>query len=139
MNLKIANEYLNRPHRIDLKIRRLMYRREALLNCLLPKAIRPKYIQVQEGTPGDKMADVMAEVKDIEDEIARLYDERTKAVRETMQTIERLDDDAERTVLFGYYLARRNMNDLAEEIHYSVRSAFRLKRKALENITRLIT
>lgn len=138
MNLKPAYEYLNKPHRIELRIRRLMYRREALLSCLLPKGLKPKIVQVQESAPGDKMADVMAEVKGIEDEVERLSWEKVEAIQDTIRTISRLESDAERTVLMGFYVARRPMTELAEELHYSERSAFRLKRKALENITRLI-
>lgn len=138
MNLTPAYEYLNKPQRIELKIRRLMYRREALISCLLPKGLKPKEIQVQETSPGDKMADVMVDVKVIEDDIQRLSLEKTEAVKDIIRTIGMLDNDAERTVLTGYFLARRSMVDLSEEMNYSLRSAFRLRRKALEHVTRLI-
>lgn len=138
MNTQPAYLYLNRPYKIDLQVRRLLYKREALLSCLLPKGITLKKDKVQESFTGDKIGDVLGEVEYIEQNINRLLNEKAGVVRETLDTIDKLDSEEERTVLIGFYLARRSMTDLAEEMHYSVRSAFRLKRRALEKIVDLI-
>lgn len=138
MNLQTAYDFLNRPHRIDLKVRGLMYKREALLSCLLPKALTPKAIQVQESIPSDKLSDIMAEVQLIEQEINRLLNEKARAIREIVETVDKLDREEERLVLIGFFVSRRTMTDLAEEMHYSVQGVYTLRRRGMTKIKALL-
>lgn len=138
MNLQTAYDFLNRAHRIDLKVRGLMYKREALLSCLLPKALTPKAIQVQESIPGDKLSDIMAEVQIIEQDINRLLNEKAAAVRETAAMLDKIEDEEERTVLTGFFVARRSMTEIAAELHYSIRSAYRIRRRGMEKLATMI-
>lgn len=138
MNIQPAYLYLNRPYKLDIKVRRLLYKREALLSCLLPKALVPKEVQVQESVSGDKLGDILGEVEEIEQNIDALLREKAEAVRDTAETIDKLESEEERAVLIGFFLARKSMMEIAEEIHYSRRSIFRLKHRALEHLMELI-
>lgn len=50
------------------------------------------------------------------------------------KAIEMIADDKQKAVLKFYYLDGLSVDDIAEEMGYSVRSIYRLKTKALKNI-----
>lgn len=138
MSLRDVYVFLNRAHSIDRRIQTLCYKREGFLSCLLPKALTPKAIQVQESIPGDKLSEVMAEVQLIEQEINRLLNEKARAIREIVETVEKLDREEERLVLIGFFVSRRTMTDLAEEMHYSVQGVYTLRRRGMTKIKALL-
>ena len=138
MSLRDVYVFLNRAHSIDRRIQTLCYKREGFLSCLLPKALTPKAVQVQESTSGDKLSEIMAEVQIIEQEINRLLNEKARAIREIVETVEKLDREEERLVLIGFFVSRRTMTDLAEEMHYSVQGVYTLRRRGMTKIKALL-
>lgn len=123
----------------------LEQRKEQIMSMLLPKAITPKEVYVQESREMDPMAEKMAAAemvqKEIDKQIAVMLGHELKARR----MIEKLKDSKHRQLLSLYYLSNRDgdypgqiklytWEAVAEEMNYDVRSIIRLWHKAIENI-----
>lgn len=119
--------------RIEYKIQRLKYRRAALEACLLPPAIRYDKDKVQV-SPSDKVSEIVAEIDKIDHKIAELTADNLTAIQEVSKAIDTLDDDLEKTILYGYLLAGRSMAAIAEDIHYSRQHTYRIYKQGIKGI-----
>lgn len=83
------------------------------------------------GANTDKMAPVVANLIEVERYIEKRSKELLRARMEAEQLIDRLSDERHRAVLKSYYFSRRNWQDVADALHYDVRTATRLHGIAL--------
>ena len=83
------------------------------------------------GCNSDKMAGVIANIIELEKYIERKSSELLKARMEAEKLIDSLSDVKHRAVLKSYYFSRRNWQDVADVLHYDVRTATRLHGIAL--------
>lgn len=83
------------------------------------------------GANTDKMAPVVANLIEVERYIEKRSKELLRARMEAEQIIDRLTDERHRAVLKCYYFSRRSWKDVAEHLHYSVKTATRLHGDAL--------
>lgn len=133
MRDKKYNHFL-KVRRIEFKIQRLKYRRAALEACLLPPAIRYDKDKVQV-TPSDKVSEIVAEIDKIDRKIAELISDNLYAIQEVSEAIDALDDDLEKTILYGYLLAGRSMTAISNDIHYSRQHTYRIYQQAIKHVT----
>ena len=126
------NEFFGQVKKIDRKIRRKKLQLEALRASLLPSGIRYDVDRVQT-TPQDKVADVMAEIDEITNEIVRLHIKRADAVLRIEKAIDSVEGEAVREAMTAYYLGE-NVNKEAERMGYSRRQFYRLVNEGLSQV-----
>ena len=83
------------------------------------------------GANTDKMAPVIANLIEVERYIEKRSKELLQARMEAEKLIDSLSDERHRAVLKSYYFSRRNWQDVADALHYDVRTATRLHGIAL--------
>lgn len=131
------NDFLTRPRQIDRKIMRLRARIDELKMSLLPSGIRYDTDKVQT-SPEDPLLKVAEKVSELEEQIRDLYAERAKAVQEISDTIEKLEDDEEKTVLECRWGSRAPVWELADMMHVSRRTLYRIQKKALRHLAMVL-
>jgi DNA-directed RNA polymerase specialized sigma subunit len=77
------------------------------------------------------MAPVVANLIEVERYIEKRSKELLQARMEAEKLIDSLSDERHRAVLKSYYFSRRNWQDVADALHYDVRTATRLHGIAL--------
>lgn len=130
-------EFLDRPVKIDHEVRRIRERIAALRGCLLPKGIRYDADRVQT-SPEDTMSRISAEIADLEAQAGQLLDDKARAVAGIARAIDALEDEREKDVLTLYYIGRKSVRRIAEELHYSRRWVIRLKRSGVTKLSQRV-
>lgn len=125
--------FLTSVRKIEAEIQKLTIRHDELQTCLLPGAIRYDGDRVQT-SPDDKMSEIAAEVVDLERQIQELRLHKSRKVREIEDAVRMLGNDDEQMVLMGYYVGRLPMARVAELIHQSPRSAYYIRRRAVQHL-----
>ena len=130
MTRKEVHNILDQPRRLAVKIKRLTEEREALIAILMPGGMNMDD-RIQK-TPEDLMAKIMAEVADIDEEIAQLQDRRVSEIIHLRHLLE--GDDVRMLVVSMSYLGGRPIREIAEELHYSLKHVYRLRGEGLDMI-----
>lgn len=133
MTVSETYEYLRQPKMIGFTIRRLEMQREALLTCLLPKAITYDSDRVQT-SPEDKMSEIMAKVDSLNRRIATLYDRRANLILEISEAIDKLGDGYDTTVLYAYYISDKTMDQVADMIGYGIRRTYQFREAGVRKL-----
>lgn len=84
------------------------------------------------------MSAVIAEIDALEHRRDELIDSRMQAVEAIETAVNGLEDDVEKTVLYMQYIGCESMDEIADEMHYSRRSAYRLRAQALRSLDRQV-
>ena len=87
--------------------------------------------KVQTSGPKDNMTAIVDKIVDFEADIARHIDKLVDLKRETTDLIKKIPDQTQQALLIGRYVCRKTWEPLADDLHCSVRSLFRLHGKAL--------
>lgn len=121
-----AKEYLSRARGIEDEIRQLERMRRAAYEratgCTAPMNPAPAH-----GASND----VLAEYAVYQDQIDTNMADLLRAKYEIESQIERVPDERYRRLLRGYYLERKTLEQIAEDMHYSWRQIVRLHGRAL--------
>lgn len=133
MELNEGYRWLSRPRAIDSKIRRLESKIEELKTCLEPNAIRYDVDKVNT-SPDDMVSKIFAEIDEAERMCHELRLQKATYIFEINQAIENIKNDAAKDVLNGFYIAKKKMPDIAEELNYELSWCYRLRRVGIEEI-----
>ena len=68
-----------------------------------------------------------------------LFDELVLTLLDGLSAIYLLSDRTERIVLIDYYLNWKTVNQIANELQYTTENVFRIKRRALKNLEKLLS
>lgn len=90
------------------------------------------------GGQGDKIADAVAKIVDLQEEINRAIDQYADAKREAAHLLEKLKDPRHYTILHGRYILDQPFEDLAKKIDYSLRGTFYLHGRALQAFQKIL-
>ena len=126
--------YINRVRVLERQILRKVLQRDELQSCLLPRAIRYDLDKVQ-SSPEDVLPEIAAAVLDLEREIEQLRKEKGRLISEISHAIDLLDDDTEKLVLTAYYICRRPIRRIADDIHYSRSQTYNYFRAGLQHLS----
>ena len=137
MTIKQTYEYLLQIKILESRIQNAIIQRETLRSCLLPSGIRYDIDKV-DTTPSDQMSGIEARVIDLEREIKGMERQKQKLIVQITNAIYRLQNDDEKTVLLAYYIGRKRIEDIADEIPVSVRTAYYIKRKAISHLAAIL-
>lgn len=137
MTIKQTYEYLLQIKILESRIQNAIIQRETLRSCLLPSGIRYDVDKV-DTTPSDQMSGIEARVIDLEREIKGMERQKQRLIVQITNAIYRLQNDDEKTVLLAYYIGRKRIEDIADEIPVSVRTAYYIKRKAISHLAAIL-
>lgn len=138
MNIQQTYDYLMQIRRTDFLIRRLALRAEELRTCVDAKAIRYDKDRVQPSGPQDRFGEIVARVADLDVEIEQLREEKAALIIEIGDRIEQLGNDVEKTVLTEFYIGRMPMARIAEDIHYSRRQIYNIRRSGVVHLSEIL-
>ena len=122
---------------IDQMIVKLQWQRDQLESLVLPKGVRYDSDPVQ-SSPSDRMAEILAEVADIDVRIEQLKHQRMENEISTLEVITMLDDDKDRKVLTEYYVNKKSIKQISESMHYSVQHIDRIFRRASQKADNIL-
>lgn len=137
MTIKETYNYLLQVRILESKIQNCILQHDTLRSCLLPAGIRYDTDRVI-SSPSDQMSEITTKVIDLEHQILRLKHEKQMVIVTVTKSIYRLTSDNEKTVLLSYYIGRKTVEQIAEEMETSVRNVYYLKRKAISHISSII-
>lgn len=125
-----AKEYLRNLRKLDLEIKTL----RTQIKQLRAEAEGLKSMELSDMPRGGKspdMADIVAEVADLQMLCAQYVSELVAKKQEAMNSIMRIEGSELRTVLLLRYLQCMEWDDIAERMQYSARTIFSLHGAAL--------
>ena len=133
MEINEGYRWLSRPRAIDSKIRRLESKIEELKTCLEPNAIQYDKERVN-SSPDDMTSKIFAEIDEAERMIHELKLEKASNLFEINQAIENINDEAAKDVLNGFYIAKKKMPAIANELNFELSWCYRLRRIGIEQL-----
>ena len=138
MTIKGTLEYLTRIKSIDAKIKSKRIEYDAVMGCLLPSGIRYDLDKIQT-SQGDPMGAMVAKAVDLDKEVQALNELRFKTLIALTMDIHMLEDETEIVVLMSYFIARQPMDELAEELHYSISGIYNKKDMSVRHLAKLLS
>lgn len=124
---------LYRVRSLEQQIQRKLMTKAELESCLYPGGIRYDRSKVK-SEPNDKLFRITAQLMEIDTDIKNLKRRKAAAVQQTADTIELLEDETEKMVLTGFFVARMSIPEIAEMIHYSPRRTYYFRKSALDHL-----
>ena len=86
----------------------------------------------------DKMAEAVAKIVDLENEISAAIDEYIDKRNEIVSTIEKINVPNQVSVLHKLYLEYKTWPEIAEEMHMTERNAQYIHGRALQSVRRIL-
>lgn len=134
MTISEAYAFLDSIRRTEAEIVKKQLQHDELQSCLLPAGIRYDLDKVQ-SSPSDRMSEIGAKVVDLEREILDLRDLKAQQIIAVNDAVTQLDNDTEQLVLMGFYVGRLPASRVAEIVHFSPRTVFRVKHRAVIHLS----
>lgn len=129
--------FLNSIRAIDKKIERLQSKKQQLEWSLLPAGIRYDKDRVQT-TPEDSMLAICTDIAEVDAEITMLIVKRAEQVKTVYDTIERMQDMDEQTVIIHRYIMRTPIKDIAKSVSYSVEWVQKKRKDGVDHLTEIL-
>ena len=133
MNVK---EFLNGIKKIDLLINTKLEEVSALRDRLMNVTQSYNTERVQSSMQGDKFADTISKIVDLENDINNDIDKLVEYKSLAKELIEKLDDDILKVIVYKRYFAHCTFEQIAVEIGYSWRHTCRLHGIALQKLNK---
>ena len=124
---------LSRVKSLDQIIQRKLMIKAELESCMLPGSMRFDGDKVQ-ATPRDKLSELAIQLADLDADLERLMERKAEAIKDTADMIELLDDETEKLVLAGFFIARMTARRIGEQIHYSPRRVNYFRSTAMKKL-----
>lgn len=128
-----VHDFLTGPWKTERKIRELESRVKGLESAMLPGAVSYDKDKVQ-APYIDAMARFAEKVDGLLDDILALKARYLREVSAVSDSISRLDDPDERTVLSMRYLQRKRYEDIADGMFYGLTKVYALHRRGTQKI-----
>ncbi len=132
-----AKEWLNRGRHLDREINQLLVDQQNALNlaCGASVGYGNEKVQTSKKNVTERRFIVYADYSaKIDNRIDELYAIKT----EIKSAINKLDDPLLRALLIAYYINMKTFDQVANELHYSIRHINRLHNYALKEIKKII-
>jgi DNA-directed RNA polymerase specialized sigma subunit len=136
MEIKKGYDFLNRIRTCDNKIRRLRYTLAELRSCELPRG-GEEGPQVQRSRSGSQVERIAERIVQLETEIKEAIEQKSIAVMEVDEALNKLPEGAEKTILYDCYVARIPMRKISETVGYSLKHCYKLRKKGIERMEEL--
>lgn len=130
-----AREYLRQLKTLDNIINAKLLEKERIR--ALGEKITPSLTErVQGGDMGDKVADTVIKLVELDKQIQEDIDKMVDLKKEATENINKIQDSRCRIVLSMYYLSNLTFEEIAENIHYSYRWVRRIHKKGIKEFGR---
>lgn len=132
-----AYDVLNVIRVIDLRILRLMSRKQMLESCLYPSAIRYDLDKVQ-GSKDNFFEKITSEISVVEMEINDLKVIKITKAAELEKLIDQVSSEECQTILYMRYIAGKRVNDIAESMSYSPDWVYKKLRRGVAEVGKIL-
>lgn len=129
-----VKDFLNRIKTIDLLIDTKLEEITVLRNRLMNVTVSCDGERVQTSKKGDKFADTIAKIVDLENEINADIDKLVEHKSLAKVLIDKLDEDVLKVILYKRYFSGKTFNQIADEIGYTERWTCELHERALKKL-----
>lgn len=133
-----VKEFLNKIRHIDMmidcKVEQVMNLRSRLTSISCPMGEK-----VQSSLDPDKFTNPISKIIELEMEINEDIDKLVDLKRVARRTIEQLEDDVEKMVLYKRYFENKTFEQISVEMNYSWRRIHQFHGDALKKLERLHT
>lgn len=136
--MRTAKAYLNRYQRLKGYIRARQTELMELRQTLIPSSVDYTGITVQT-SPHDKMAEIMAEIDQLEQRITDATCDALKVLRDIEDVVQKMKDPRQQTLVINYYLNGLTWEQTAEAMGYDLRWIYRLHGQALDSVEEILT
>ena len=136
--MRAAKAYLNRYQRLKGYIRARQTELAELRDTLIPSSVDYTGITVQT-SPHDKMAEIMAEIDQLEQRITDATCDALKVLRDIEDVVQKMKDPRQQTLVINYYLNGLTWEQTAEAMGYDLRWIYRLHGQALDSVEEILT
>lgn len=127
-------EYLKDVRHCYLEIEAKKRQRERLLDLLTGTNIKPREVDVQTSSSGDKLGDIMARIADLDEAINREIANLCAKQRKAAEMIAELSRTEYRAIMTDYYLNAYTWEYVAEKNGYSMDWVFAMHSRALKEL-----
>lgn len=131
-----AYSWLNRSRRCDSEIRRMIRKIDELKGCLLAGGVDYSKDRVNT-SPDDMMSKIFAEIDETERLIMEKSLERACMVSEIAEAIELIDNELQKNILTEFFISKKSIIKIAEEMNYDRTWINKLKKEGVRNIASL--
>lgn len=131
-----VKEFLNKIRKIDLLIDEKLQDVQVLRDRLTNITANIQSERVQTSMSGDKFADTISKIIDLEHEINADIDVLVEYKKSARELIEKLDDDILKVILYKRYFSGKTFEQIAVEINYSWRWTCKLHGRALQKLNK---
>ncbi len=134
---KQAYEFLNSARVLHWQWLRLKAKHDELETCLLPSGIRYDRDKVQT-TPDDQMSKLVAEIVELEKEMAQIQLNKSNQITKIEQAVNSLESVEQRTALTMRYINRIPVTKIADEMGYAEPTIYKFMNQGGEIIAKSI-
>lgn len=134
MTTKQWYDFLDSIRMYDNKIRRLKYTLAELRSCALPRGGSDGAV-VQHSRTGSQVERMAERMVLIEKEIDETIELKAEAVMRVDDALRSMPEGTKKTILYDCYVGRISMKKISENIGYSLKHTYRLRKKAIEEMT----
>ncbi len=127
-----VKKYLRQAEKLDKRLKRERRNLEKLMSAAEYRS--PAFEGVGGGGSGDKICAAVSRIMEEEQRVQELTDLYTAKYVEIEQTIRSIDDDTLEEVLELRYLHGQSWEDIADTMHYALRSVYEFHGRALQKI-----
>jgi DNA-directed RNA polymerase specialized sigma subunit len=126
-----TEQYLNQINRLNAEIHNKLSEIYQLRELAVSISVVVNDDRVQTSSGGDKMANTLTKIVDMENETSALVDVLLEKRSKIIFQIDGIEDELNYRVLFLRYVEGRGNTDIADEIGYTPRQIIRIFYKAL--------
>lgn len=126
-------EYLSQVYKMDKRLNILQRKVEKLRSVL--EYHSPSFDSCGGGGSSDRMPDTISKIMEYEQHAEQLRAEFVNKYTEIDKAIHEVEDENLREVLERRYLIYQKWDQIAEEMHYTVRRVYQLHGDALQKIS----
>lgn len=133
-----AKEYLGQAFYLDKRINSKLEQVESL-NTLATKATATLSDMPKSPNRGtSRLEDTIVKIIDLQEEINRDIDRLIDLKADIVSIIKKVDDKELQTILEKRYLCFLSWERIAVDMHYNIRTIYRLHNKGLEKVNKII-
>ena len=134
-----AKEYLNQAYRLDMEIGTKMQQIDRLRSLTQRMTTFYSYDrQTQHNRNTSAGEDTIISLMDSEEELNREIDRLVKLKKEIGEMIKRVEDDNCRMILAKRYLCYMSWDEIAEDMHYTMRWVLKLHQRGIDRIESIL-
>jgi DNA-directed RNA polymerase specialized sigma24 family protein len=131
VEIKEGYKYLNNIKAIDMKIQRLKCSIAEMRLCAIPSQTTSGE-RVQSTRKGSAVERLAERILELEEELDEALEQKAKQLIEIEGTLDTLKEGPEKAILYGFYIAGLPMGKISEQVGYSIKHCYKLRRRGIE-------